>query len=393
MFAASPLLTHPIKRSGQPGQDTKGSATLRHLYLHIPFCHKICPYCSFHKHGLGGYDLDAFVTAMVRELEWASRHWNLQPHSIYFGGGTPTALTTSHLENLLLALHRHCDLSQLLEWSCEINPRTITAEKARCLSQHGVTRASLGVQAWDDSTLRTLGRDHSPAEALASFELLRQNGFAVLSLDLMFSVPGQSSEDWQYSLEQSLALRPDHLSAYNLNYEEDTEFFEQLRQGQCQLEPQRDADYFQLASSRLSNAGYEHYEISNYALPGKRSLHNQAYWCGSDYLGFGPGAFSTVGQWRWKNPSDTKLYSDAKTSPQSLAGDFEPIGPQQRRTEAFAMRLRTTDGLEANLIHPDQKPLLHSLEEDGLLRIEDGHIRLTLQGRPLVDSIALGLLG
>lgn len=385
--------SHPSKRGLTAEGLNPRDRTVEHLYLHIPFCHRICPYCSFHKHGLAGHDLDAFVRAVESELAWAAQHWTLRPTTLYWGGGTPTALGKRHLEALLEATHRCCDLSDLEEWSCEINPKTITPEKARTLAAHGVSRASLGVQAWDEATLQTLGRDHSPAEAIESFEILRQSAFKVLSLDLMFSVPGQTQEQWQASLEQSLALEPDHVSAYNLNYEEDTEFFEQLRRGHCQLEPQRDVDYFQIASQRLGAAGFEHYEISNYARPGKRSIHNQAYWLGADYLGLGPGAFSTVGGWRWKNPADTKLYSDSPTAPGTLASEFEIIGAQQRRTEAFAMRLRTSDGLQASWVEPSQHPLLASLEREGLLEIESGTIRLTQQGRPLVDSIALGLLG
>ena len=151
----------------------------------------------------------------------------------------------------------------------------------------GIDRISLGIQSWDEPTLKTLGRDHAPADAEETYHLLRGAGFRSVNVDLMFSIPGQSLETWQRTVEHTILLNPDHISAYNLNYEEDTEFFERLRRGQYREDESRDAEFFHTSLDLLEAAGYEHYEISNYARPGHRSAHNESYWMGEEYLGLG----------------------------------------------------------------------------------------------------------
>ena len=226
---------------------------VRHLYLHIPFCHRICPYCSFYKHQHGSTDLAAFVEAVL--LEARRQAPKVRPGTVYLGGGTPTALSETHLRRLLEGLRDALDLSEVVEFTSEANPRTVTPSKAAMMRELGVTRVSLGVQAWDEATLRTLGRDHAAAEAEETYRTLRAAGFASVSLDLMFSIPGQSIEAWRETLERTVALQPDHISAYNLNYEEDTEFFQRLRRGQYREDEGRDAEYFYLALDRLEAAG------------------------------------------------------------------------------------------------------------------------------------------
>ncbi|MCB1227314.1 MAG: radical SAM family heme chaperone HemW [Verrucomicrobiales bacterium] len=362
----------------------------RHLYLHIPFCHRVCPYCSFHKHLPGNTDLSAFTDALLRELDL--RRLALRPETIYFGGGTPTFLSEIHLRRLLEGLTQRLDLSALREWTVEANPRTVLPIKADLLRAAGVTRISLGVQAWDEPTLRTLGRDHHPDDAEETFHILRRAGFASLNLDLMFSIPGQSLETWQQTLHRTLALQPDHISAYNLNYEEDTEFFERLQRGQYRELPEQDARFFDSTLDLLGAAGYRCYEISNHALPGHESIHNAAYWCGADYLGLGPGATSTVAGRRWQNARDTAHYMHRIANGELPETDIEHLTAEQRRTERFGLELRTARGLPAHLVDEPQQALLKQLARDGLLRVEDGFIRLTREGQPLADSIAVALL-
>ena len=185
----------------------------------------------------------------------------------------------------------------------------------------------------------------------------------------------------------------DHISAYNLNYEEDTEFFERLKRGQYRVDSEADATCFEMAMDRLEAAGYEHYEISNYAKPGHRSAHNESYWLGDDYLGLGPSAFSTVNGRRWQNVPDTVRYLAAISAGEGLMGSEEEITEEKRLIERFGLELRTARGLPLSLVAQEQSTLLDSLARDGLLRIEQDHIRLTRTGKALADPIAVALLG
>jgi oxygen-independent coproporphyrinogen-3 oxidase len=197
-------------------------AAIRHLYFHIPFCPKLCPYCSFYVEVGAKNKTRAFLDALLREVERAAEQHELRPETIYFGGGTPSALLTGQLEYLLGHLRSRLDLSALREWTLEANPATVREDKARLLRALGVTRISLGVQSWDDALLRTLGRVHTAAQAERTYEVLREAGFAAINLDLMFAVPGQLPSQWRATLDKTVALKPEHISSYCLTYEEDT---------------------------------------------------------------------------------------------------------------------------------------------------------------------------
>lgn len=331
----------------------------------------------------------AFVDALLKEAEKQP----LKPRTIFFGGGTPTMLSEVHLERLLRGLRDRLDMSDLDEYTMEANPRTITASKAALMRDQGVTRVSLGIQAWDEATLKTLGRDHSPVEAEETWQVLKAVDFPSLNLDLMFSIPGQSLETWRETVQHSLSLKPDHISAYNLNYEEDTDFFRRLKAGEFRADEGRDADFFNLGIDLLEAGGFEHYEISNYARPGHRSVHNESYWLGEDYLGIGPGAFSTVGGKRWHNVKDTPRYMALALAGDDTAVEVEELTPENRRTERFGLELRTARGLQFDLIAPDSRRMLDTLRDQGLLDFDDQFVRLTRTGKPLVDPIAVALMG
>lgn len=331
----------------------------------------------------------AFVDALLKEAEKQP----LKPRTIFFGGGTPTMLSEVHLERLLRGLRDRLDMSDLDEYTMEANPRTITASKAALMRDQGVTRVSLGIQAWDEATLKTLGRDHSPVEAEETWQVLKAVDFPSLNLDLMFSIPGQSLETWRETVQHSLSLKPDHISAYNLNYEEDTDFFRRLKAGEFRADEGRDADFFNLGIDLLEAGGFEHYEISNYARLGHRSVHNESYWLGEDYLGIGPGAFSTVGGKRWHNVKDTPRYMALALAGDDTAVEVEELTPENRRTERFGLELRTARGLPLDLIAPDSRRMLDTLRDQGLLDFDDQFVRLTRTGKPLVDPIAVALMG
>lgn len=330
----------------------------------------------------------AFVDAVLAEAGKYRQRYDMDLRTVFLGGGTPTALSETHLERLLAELRVTLDLSRLEEFTLEANPMTVTAKKAAMLRAQGVTRVSLGVQAWDEPTLKTLGRDHSPEEAAETFGILRSAGIPSLNIDLMFSVPGQSMEQWTGSLERALSLGPDHISAYNLNYEEDTDFFEKLQRGLFREEPERDADFFFHALDTLEGSGFRHYEISNYARPSHESVHNAAYWFGKDYLGLGPSAVSTQGPARWKNIPDTQKYIDAVQAGVLPQQEAEQLTPQQQLLERIALELRTATGVPMSRLTDVSSATLETLQSEGLVILADHHLRLTRQGKTLADSIA-----
>src|SRR5437762_10969153 len=220
---------------------------IRHIYVHIPFCARICPYCAFYKDLLDRSQTWRFCEAILQELAGrdhsslaAARPHSLLPFTIYFGGGTPTALNIAQLEMLLRGFRERLDLSRLEECTIEANPGSVSARKADLLKKFGVNRISLGIQSWDDHLLRLLGREHNAWQADESFRLLRAAGFTNINVDLMFGLPGQTIEQWRSTLEKTIALEPDHISAYCLTYEEDTEFF--LRHARGEFRQDADAD-------------------------------------------------------------------------------------------------------------------------------------------------------
>ncbi len=377
------------------------SPVIRHLYFHIPFCHRICPYCSFYKHRLAGYNLEDFFEAVLTEARRGRDAYDFDLRTIYFGGGTPTLPSTRLLDGFLRELSKIVDASKVEEWTFEANPLTFDGPKLRMLRDYGVTRISLGVQSWDEVTLATLGRDHSPAQARAAYEMVRAVNFRTVSLDLMFSIPGQSLETWVATLEETCALHPDHVSAYNLNYEEDTEFFQRLLCGQYQEDSEQDAEFFMVAVERLRQVGLEQYEISNYARPGAESLHNRSYWEGNDYLGLGPGAFSTVGGRRWKNVADTRAYTRWARSGEELRRDVEELTAGELRRERIALLLRTRMGVPLAILSDSSggrcvtlvmQDKIDRLVNEGLAHPPaDGRLTLTPRGRLVADSAAVFL--
>src|SRR5438477_4050767 len=374
---------------------------IRHLYVHIPFCARICPYCAFYKDLLDRSQTSRFCEAILRELQGLvgthcsgvspRRPQRAAPTTIYFGGGTPTALNIAQLEFLLRGFHEQLDLSELVEWTIEANPGSVSARKAAVLKKFGINRISLGVQSWDDHLLKLLGREHNAWQAEESFHLLRAAGFTNINVDLMFGLPGQTIENWRSTLEKTIALQPDHVSAYCLTYEEDTEFFLRHARGEFRQDADADAVFFEITMSLLEDAGYEHYEISNYARPGFSSVHNRAYWMGKDYLGIGPSAFSTVGMQRWQNVSDYRAYSDRVISGRSPIGPTENLTSTMKRAEKIALSLRTRDGISSHLLDNWPNETREFIAR-GLLRRSNGNFVLTRAGKLLADSVAEAFL-
>jgi len=359
---------------------------IRHLYFHIPFCPKLCPYCCFYVETGAKNKTTAFLDALLREVDAAKASYDVRPETIYFGGGTPSALTVEQLEYLLGGLRDRLDLSALREWTFEVNPATVRPEKARVLRAAGVSRISLGVQSWDDALLKTLGRVHDARQAEATFVTLREAGFDNINIDLMFAVPGQTLAQWQATLAKTIALRSEHVSSYCLTYEEDTAYFRQLQLGTFRQDDDRDADLFELTIDTLTGAGFDHYEISNYARPGFESVHNFAYWRGIDYLGFGPSAFSTVGLRRWQAIPDTAEYTRRIGAGESVVSFTEELSPATRAGEIAAFAVRTREGIATSELA--RWPEVQEFRELGFLEDRGPRTVLTRRGKLMADAVA-----
>ncbi len=360
---------------------------IRHLYLHVPFCARICPYCAFYKERADPSQTQRFCEALLLELDQHRKKFVIQPETIFFGGGTPTSLTVAQLELVLNGFRERLDLSKIVEWTIEANPGSVSPRKAAVLHRSGISRISLGVQSWDDRLLEGLGREHNAAQARTSFETFRDAGFTNISVDLMFGIPGQSIEHWKASLDQTISLQPQHISCYCLTYEEDTEFFRRQARGELRADPETDAEFFAMALETLEAAGYLQYEISNYARPGHASAHNQSYWSGEDYLGTGPSAFSTVGLQRWQNVCDYRAYSDALFSGRSVIGLTETLTAKMKIGERIALSLRTRQGVPASWLKGKSSEIRKFLDL-GLMRESEGNFSLTPAGKLLADSVA-----
>ena len=355
---------------------------IRHLYVHVPFCTHICPYCAFYKTRNLSAEMRDFVPSLLAELKWARENFDLQPETIFFGGGTPTALSVSQLETLFA----DWPWRAVREFTFEANPLTISPRKAKTLRLAGVNRISLGAQAFDEPSLKILGRTHNADDVRKTVEILRTAGFGNVNLDLMFALPGQTFAQWQSSLLAAVELQPEHISAYNLNYEEDTEFFNKLKAGVWRVEETQEKDFFSYAGEFLAQHGFGHYEISNYARAGFESIHNQAYWLGADYLGLGPGACSTVGWQRWKTVANNQLYTSTLMAKGEPLREIEPLTADTKRAEKILLGLRTRDGVATSLL-AERRDVLTNLEREGLITVLSDRAALTTKGKLVADSV------
>jgi len=356
---------------------------IRHLYVHTPFCAKICPYCAFYVHQGGVAQQREFVAALRSEWRRAKEEFPLALNTIYFGGGTPSILGAELFVELAEELPRERSWS---EFTLEVNPATVTDEKAAAWRAAGVNRISLGAQSFDAEMLKILGRQHAPGDIAETCALLRGHGFENINIDLMFALPGQRESMWEETLQAALACEPNHISAYGLTYEEDTPFFEKLSKGEYRQDEAREIVMFERTREVLGAAGLVDYEVSNFARPGFESQHNLGYWRGEDYLGLGPSACSTIGTKRWKNLPDTRAYAERIAQGESIREEVEEIDAPTRVRERIMFGLRMREGVARELFSDVAQ--LRKLEIDGLALEEKGRVRLTLRGQLVADCIA-----
>lgn len=366
------------------------------LYVHAPFCRAKCRYCAFFSQPLlSGREEEAlslWARAVLESLRaWAERLERLRVETVYVGGGTPSLVPPSTLGRILDAAASYFALESGAEISMEANPESLTPEKASAYKLAGVNRVSLGVQALDDALLRAVGRVHNRAAALRAYEGLRRAGFCNVGLDFMWGLPGESLENWRRQLYEATALRPEHLSCYGLTLEPGTPLFTERAVLELPEEDVQAAMYL-ACGEILEAAGYEQYEISNYALPGHACRHNLGYWRGKDYLGLGPSAVSTIQGRRWAEPSSLPEWREAVRQGRVCA---EPLSFAEQAEELIMLSLRTAQGLEESRyraltgrdLAEDQAGFLSELEASGLALRKNGFICLTRQGMLLSNSI------
>jgi oxygen-independent coproporphyrinogen-3 oxidase len=371
------------------------------LYVHIPFCLAKCAYCDFvsydHLAGLYGEYTSALVTEMDLAEPGAIR-------SIYIGGGTPTVLPLLHFERIFEAIQRRFAPRTGIEITVEANPGTVSPAKLDRLRALGVTRLSLGVQSFVEKELRLLGRIHSAPHAIDAFQEGREAGFDNLSLDLIYGLPRQSLGSWRASLQQALALQPDHLSLYALTVEEGTPLAADIAQGRLPApDPDLAADMYELAQETLSAAGFVHYEISNWARsPEFVSRHNLIYWQNEPYLGIGAGAHSWRHGRRWSNVTRPEEYIGRVRNGLAPTAAMETIGPELEMGETMMLGLRLLGegvafarfqarfGLDLRVQYAGA---LEELPELGLIEITDERVVLSKRGRLLGNQVFLRFLG
>ncbi|HZV80935.1 MAG TPA: radical SAM family heme chaperone HemW [Geobacteraceae bacterium] len=320
------------------------------LYLHIPFCQRKCSYCDFNSFESPGMSLGEYAGLLRAELAGTAQRFSVtRVPTVYFGGGTPSLLPPPVVKELLQAAGLYYSLDADVEVTMEANPGTVTLDSLSGYRDAGVNRLSLGIQALEDRQLAILGRIHTADEARDALKLARRAGFANVGIDLMHSLPGQSLAQWEATLRQAVELEPEHVSAYGLSVELGTPFAALASSGKLLL-PDEDAAaaMFEFTAEYLTAAGYEHYEISNFARPGCRSRHNQVYWRRENYLGFGAGAHSFARQpgfgLRWENPPGLAEYAACL---QGTGGSVEEVvSREDAMAEFFFLGLRMLDGVD-----------------------------------------------
>ena len=367
------------------------------LYVHLPFCAAKCHYCDFFSVPDEGQDVDGMVDAILAEADTRAPR---EPRTVFLGGGTPSLLSEAQLTRVLDGLDERTGWrTSAREVTAECNPESLDRAKARALQDLGVPRLSIGFQSLDDATLELFGRVHSADDSFRAFESAREAGIEHLNVDLIYAIPDQTAEQWEADLARVLALGPDHLSAYNLTFEEDTRFKRWLDRGRIERAPEEvELEMFHATRRRAREAGLDAYEISNFARDGESCAHNLNYWRNGEYVGLGPGAVSKVGHARAGNPRGIAPYLRRVAAAGHATDWREDPEPRTRLGETWWLGLRLAEGVDpaaarsAAGFDGTDDPCLPIADDlvghDLLARTAGGRYRVTERGRPLADGVA-----
>ena len=367
------------------------------LYIHIPFCVKKCEYCDFLSWNAGEEERQQYVAALLSEIEsYREFAKGYRVSTIFIGGGTPSVLLPKQMEDILQKIYEIFELERRPEITIEVIPGTVDEEKLQCYKENGVNRLSMGLQSVKDEKLRLLGRIHTYQEFVESYELARKAGFDNISIDLISSVPGQTLQEWKEELETAAAQNPEHISVYQLIIEEGTPFYEKYAEHPELLPDEETSREIYLWTGKfLKEAGYEQYEISNYAKPGKESRHNLKYWERGDYLGLGLGAASMVRNIRMSNTKDMRTYLERCDKPKTMREDVQFLEEPRQMEEFMFLGLRKTRGVskkefrrifgrEMDMVY---EKALHKCLENGMLLEHKDRIFLSEEGTLLSNMV------
>jgi oxygen-independent coproporphyrinogen-3 oxidase len=373
------------------------------LYVHVPFCARKCSYCAFYSEASSGELMDRYVAALVREIELVAE--DLKPRTTFFGGGTPSILNLRQWETILRAMEKH-HLAGAEEWTVECNPATVSLDKAKLLRSFGVNRISMGVQSLDEQLLDRLGRVHSREQVFKSFDILRAAGFENVNVDLMFAIPGQTMEVWRETLREALALQSEHLSTYEVIYEDDTPLFHELQAGKISVDEDLACDMYDELVARVTAAGFQQYEIANFAraghapaedqIPQFACRHNVNYWRGGSFYGLGPGATGYIRGARAKNWANTQLYCEQLGKGARAVESVEELPPLRRagETAAFGLRMnagwpfeefRTTTSFD---LRKEWNSEMEELVQKNWAARDENRFQLTPEGMRFADAAA-----
>lgn len=356
------------------------------LYVHVPFCLTRCGYCDFNAHAGLDHLKAPFVEALLAEADLAAPAWEgTRFVSVFLGGGTPTTLPPRAIAGIIERLRARFDLDPDAEVTVEANPDTVDRGSLAALRGAGVSRLSMGAQSFDPSVLRSLERLHRPEAVRRAFTAAREAGFEEVNLDLIYGTRGESAPSWARTLEEALALGPEHLSCYALTIEGGTPLGRRVTLGlEPPPDPDEQSDRYEAACARLAAAGYRHYEVSNWARPGAECLHNLGYWHGRPYLGLGPGAHSSRDGRRWWTVRSPERYvAELRAGRLPLGGEERP-GPEAARLERLLLGLRLSDGVPGSWV-PEEAAA--GFLDRGLARWRDGRFVLTEAGMLLANDL------
>lgn len=380
-------------------------ATVEGLYVHVPFCFHKCHYCDFYsitRQNEGR--MEKFVERLLHEAEvWSQSETGKASriHTVFFGGGTPSLLPLDAMRKLLCGLKLRMNLSEVNEWTVEVNPATAELDYCKMLRQEGVNRLSFGAQSFVDTELATLERHHQPKQVAESLQLAKQAGFTRLNIDLIYAIPGQTMESWQKSLEEGIALNTGHISCYGLTYEPNTPMAVKKRLGVIKgAEEAVELEMLRHTRQRLGEVGWPAYEISNYARQGEECRHNLMYWMGGNYIGLGPSGASHVAGWRWRNRPHLREWEEAVDAGRLAAVEVEVLSAEQRARELGMLMLRLSRGVNyeefAGRTGMDARALFagaaQRLVNHRLLEMDEAGFRLSEAGLAVADAIAAEML-
>jgi oxygen-independent coproporphyrinogen-3 oxidase len=394
----------PLVSAGRMLEHGTMDSAGRHLYVHIPFCYGKCAYCAFYSVPVEAARVDRFLDALERERE--RRIGTGMPggcQTLYVGGGTPSVLSAAQWGRLLeiLAPVSHGGVA---EWTVEANPGTLTAAGLEAMVRAGVNRISLGVQSLDDRLLAAMGRPHRAADVAPTLDLARAAGIENVGMDLIAGLPGADAEVWRRTLAQTVALSPAHVSVYALGVEPGTRLAQQVARDETDVPGDAAVmEALDAAETRLGSAGYERYEISNYAQPGRASLHNLACWRGEDYCGLGPAASSRVGRERWTNHPDLAAYCAGLEAGGMAPCEQERLDERTDLVERLLFRWRLSEGVPVEpwcrahgpigrALWAAWRPELRRLRSNGLVTCRGRRWQATPRGREVLDALLERLL-